>query len=54
MLTSTTSSIDGKIIKEYKGLVYSEEVIFSFTTIMSDINKKYKNSIIEGRTKVIN
>lgn len=63
MLLSTTSSLDGKIIKEYRGIVFGEVIsginfVKDFNAIITNFtggrSKEYEEELVSARADAIN
>lgn len=63
MLLTTTNQIEGKIIKEYRGIVFGEvtnginyqrDIMARFTTVVGGRSAEYEEEIINTRADAIN
>ena len=63
MIVSTTSIIEGKTIKEYKGIVYGEVIngiyfkkdfAASITNFVGGRSEEYEKELVESRTEAMN
>ena len=63
MVTTTTNSIEGKVIKEYKGIVFGEVIsgvdfvkdfAASFTNIFGGRSNSYEGELVTARANAMN
>lgn len=63
MILATTSSLDGKIIKEYRGIIFGEAVVgidfvrdfgASITNFFGGRSKEYEEEIASARADAVN
>ena len=54
MIISTTPNIEGKTIKEYKGVVFGEAVKMTTGGFSSTLSDSFENVIIDARANAIN
>lgn len=63
MIISTTSSLDGKTIKEYRGVVFGEaisgihfikDITASFTNFVGGRAEEYEQELVDARADAIN
>ncbi len=62
MIITTTSNIDGMMIKEYKGIVFGEvvegidlfrDIAAGFTNLFGGRSNSYENAMVESRQSAI-
>ena len=63
MIITTTPTVEGKVIKEYKGVVFGEvvngiyfmkDIAANITNLVGGRSQEYENELIESRTTAIN